>query len=83
MSILIKKGHVADPLTGRNGIYDVLVADGRIEKVEKEITADAEKVIDASGCYVMPGFIEHQLHMKLPRRAASLQSVPCRTRNRS
>ncbi len=66
MSILIKKGHVADPLTGRNGIYDVLVADGRIEKVEKEITADAEKVIDASGCYVMPGFIDLHVHLRDP-----------------
>ena len=66
MSILIKNGHVADPLTGRNGIYDVLVADGRIEKVEKEIRADAEKVIDAGGCYVMPGFIDLHVHLRDP-----------------
>lgn len=66
MSILIKNGHVADPLTGRNGIYDVLVADGRIEKVEKEITADAEQVIDAGGCYVMPGFIDLHVHLRDP-----------------
>lgn len=66
MSILIKNGHVADPLTGRNGVYDVLVADGRIEKVEKEISEAAERVIDAGGCYVMPGFIDLHVHLRDP-----------------
>lgn len=66
MSILIKNGYVADPLTGRNGVYDVLVADGRIEKVEKEISEAAERVIDAGGCYVMPGFIDLHVHLRDP-----------------
>lgn len=66
MNILIKNGHVADPLTGRNGVYDVLIADGRIEKVEKEISEDASQVIDAGGCYVMPGFIDLHVHLRDP-----------------
>lgn len=66
MSILIKNGHVADPLTGLNDVCDVLIADGRIEKVEKEITLDADQVINAGGCYVMPGFIDLHVHLRDP-----------------
>lgn len=70
MKILIKNGHVVDPLTGKDGIFDVLT-DGRyIEKVgEKlaDLTAnDADKMIDASGCYVMPGFIDLHVHLRDP-----------------
>lgn len=47
MKVLIQNGHVLDPVTNRNGVYDVLVEDDKIVKVEKGITAEADKVIDA------------------------------------
>ena len=45
MKVLIQNGHVLDPVTSRNGVYDVLVEDDKIVKVEKGITAEADKVI--------------------------------------
>jgi len=66
MALLIKNGHVVDPLTETDGIYDVLIRDDRIQSVEKEITEDAEQVIDAKGCYVMPGFIDLHVHLRDP-----------------
>ena len=66
MKILIKHGHVTDPLTGRNGCFDVLIDEGRICKVEKEIADEADRVIDAAGCYVMPGFIDLHVHLRDP-----------------
>ena len=66
MKVLIQNGHVLDPVTDRNGVYDVLVEDDKIVKVEKGITAEADKVIDAEGCYVMPGFVDLHVHFRDP-----------------
>ena len=48
--ILIQGGHVVDPLTGKDGCYDVLVEDGRIREVAEQIEAAAAHVIHAEGC---------------------------------
>ena len=66
MKILIRGGHVADPDTGRDGIYDVLLGDGKILKVEKKIGEGADRVIDAAGLYVMPGFVDLHVHLRDP-----------------
>lgn len=66
MKILIKNGHVVDPLTGRDGCFDVLVEDDRICKVEEKIEEQVERMIDAGGCYVMPGFVDLHVHLRDP-----------------
>ena len=66
MGILIKNGHVVDPLTGRDGCFDVLIEGGRIRKVAESLADEAEKVIDAAGCYVLPGFIDLHVHLRDP-----------------
>ena len=66
MKILIQDGHVLDPLTGRDGIYDVLVEDERIAEIGEHICTEADKTIDAKGCYVMPGFIDLHVHFRDP-----------------
>ncbi len=66
MKILIQNGHVVDPLTGVDEVCDVLVHDTDIEKVGKNLTAEADRVIDAAGCYVMPGFIDLHVHLRDP-----------------
>lgn len=66
MKILIKNGHVLDPLTGKDGLYDVLVEDERIAEVKEHVRLEADKVIDAKGCYVMPGFIDLHVHFRDP-----------------
>ncbi|MBQ9885679.1 MAG: dihydroorotase [Lachnospiraceae bacterium] len=40
MKLLIKNGRVIDPASGRDGIFDVLVSDGVIEKVGKNLDID-------------------------------------------
>ena len=66
MTILIKNGHVVDPLTRMDGDYDVLIEDNRIKKVAPTIEEEAGQVIDAEGCYVMPGFIDLHVHFRDP-----------------
>lgn len=66
MSILIKNGRVIDPDTKRDGKFDVFIKDGKILKIGEKITEKAEEVIDAAGCYVMPGLIDMHVHLRDP-----------------
>lgn len=66
MRVLIKNGHVLDPATGVDGICDVLTEEQRIIGVKEHIEEQADRVIDAKGCYVMPGFIDLHVHLRDP-----------------
>lgn len=77
MRILIKKGYVIDPSSDREGIYDILIENDIISRVDTDIntseymeqTSDKEGqflVIDAYGKYVMPGFIDLHVHLREP-----------------
>ena len=66
MTILIKHGHVVDPHTKRDGCFDVLVENEKIKEVAEHIEKPADTVLDAKGCYVMPGFIDLHVHLRDP-----------------
>lgn len=66
MRTLIKNGRVLDPATNTDQILDVLVEDARIKEVGEHLEVKSETVLDASGCYVMPGFIDLHVHLRDP-----------------
>ncbi len=66
MKILIQNGYVLDPESKREGKYDVLIEENKIIKVAENICEPAERIIDASECYVMPGFIDLHVHLRDP-----------------
>lgn len=66
MRILIKNGQVINPATGTNEVLDLLIEDKVVVKMEAGITEEAERVVDAAGCYVMPGFIDLHVHFRDP-----------------
>ncbi len=66
MSILIKNGYVLDPASRTEGVRDILIEDGIIREVAVGIQAEAEQVIDAKGCHVMPGLIDLHVHLREP-----------------
>lgn len=45
---------------------DLLIKDGRIDKIASDISADNVTVIDASGKYLIPGMIDDQVHFREP-----------------
>ncbi len=66
MRILIKNGQVTNPATGTDAVMDLLIEDKFVRKMEAGIKEDAERVVDARGCYVMPGFIDLHVHFRDP-----------------
>ncbi|MBE6013917.1 MAG: dihydroorotase [Lachnospiraceae bacterium] len=64
--LLIKKGRVINPATGVNDVLDVLIEDGIVTVMERDIKRPDCRVIDASGCFVMPGFIDLHVHLRTP-----------------
>ena len=66
MKILIQNGYVLDPESKREGVLDVLIEDDKIVKVAENISDVADRIIDASDCYVMPGFIDLHVHLRDP-----------------
>ncbi len=63
MQILIKNGTIVRS-TGRRKA-DVLVKDGKIKRIAPNIDAKADRVIDATGCYLFAGFIDTHTHFEL------------------
>ena len=63
-SILIKNGTIVT-MDSENSIVSaaLLIGDGRIAAVGEQNTANADEVIDAGGCVVLPGFIQTHIHL--------------------
>lgn len=66
MKLLIQNGQVIDPASQTNEILDILVENGIIVKIAKNIMDEADKVIDATGDWVTPGFIDVHVHLREP-----------------
>lgn len=66
MTLLIKGGQVINPATGMDEVADVYVEEGKVSQIGKGLKVKADRVIDAKGCYVMPGFIDMHVHLRDP-----------------
>jgi dihydroorotase len=62
MRIHIKNGRVIDPASGKDGQGELFLADGRIS----EPFRNPERVIDAKGLVVAPGFIDLSARLREP-----------------
>ena len=62
--LLLRGGHVVDPVNHLDRIADVAVAGGKIAAVQQGIPVNqAGKVVDVSGLYVTPGLIDIHYHI--------------------
>jgi len=67
MKLLLKNGRVVDPANGRDGEYDVLIDEGVITRVEKNLAPDGAEVFEmARGWIVAPGLIDVHVHLREP-----------------
>ncbi|HEY7336880.1 MAG TPA: dihydroorotase [Bryobacteraceae bacterium] len=66
-TLLIKNGRVVDPASGRDGVADVWIEDGKIRDVAENIAiSDVSEVFDATGLVVAPGFVDMHVHLREP-----------------
>ena len=63
--LLIKNGYLISPENKIDGVYDILIENGKIKEIKENITADCE-IIDATGKYVLPGIVDMHVHLRDP-----------------
>jgi len=66
LKILLKNGRVVDYASKTNEKIDILIEDGVIIKLQKEILAKADNVIDCTGLVIIPGMIDMHCHLREP-----------------
>ena len=65
MDLILKNVHAADPQTGLDCVTDIAVKDGKIVKIG-DCGGSAERVIDCSGLYAVPGLFDMHVHFRDP-----------------
>jgi dihydroorotase len=65
---LLKGGRVVDPANGRDGAFDVLIEEGRIARVAKDLAPPpgAEVTEIPRGFVICPGFVDMHVHLREP-----------------
>ena len=67
MDLIIKGGRVVDPADGRDGAFDVLVTDGRIARVGRDLPVNGAELFEVpKGWIVAPGLIDIHVHLREP-----------------
>lgn len=70
MTVLLKGGRVMNPAEDFDEIADVLMEDGKIKEIAKDIAAGDANVYDVSGKLVTPGLIDLHVHFREPGQEA-------------
>ncbi len=66
-TVLLRRGRVIDPRNGVDGVRDVLVREGRVAEVsEAPLQVPDARVVDVTGHWVLPGFIDLHVHLREP-----------------
>ena len=65
--LLLRNGHVVDPVANCNGRFDVLIDGARIEKIGRDLPVGEARVFDVpDGWIVSPGLIDMHVHLREP-----------------
>lgn len=71
--ILLKQGHVIDPLNNIDGKMDVAISGGKVAAVAADLNpALAKQTVDVNGFYVTPGIIDIHVHVYHTREPEGL-----------
>ncbi len=67
MKLILQNGHVVDPHNKRDGVFDVVIEEGRVKEfLPAGSKHKGDTIIDAKGCIVAPGFIDLHTHLREP-----------------
>jgi dihydroorotase len=65
MDLLVKNGRALDPARKVDSTVDILIKDGKIRSIGKNLSADVPQ-FDATGLIVAPGFFDIHVHLREP-----------------
>ena len=66
MKTLLKNGTVIDYKTNTFAKKDILIEDEKIKEIAENISENADKTIDCSKLYIIPGMIDIHCHLREP-----------------
>jgi len=67
MKLHLKSGRLIDPSKGKDVVTDLLIVDGRIERIGPSISADKSfETFDLKNKIIAPGFIDMHVHLREP-----------------
>ncbi len=64
--LLIKGGHLIDPAQNLDEPADLLIENGRVARVGRNLKAEQAEILDAKGKVITPGFIDLHVHLRTP-----------------
>ena len=67
-NLVLRRAKVLDPTAGIDGVYDLVILDGRIATLAPPGDADFEgaEEINAEGLHAFPGFFDPHVHLRTP-----------------
>ncbi len=66
MALLLKNAHVIDPQVGLNETADILIRDGKIVEVGRNLAMEKGVERDLAGKIVVPGLVDMHVHLREP-----------------
>ncbi len=66
LKLIVKNGYIIDPSQNLEGEFDILVENGIVKEIDKNILVPEAEIIDARGLIVSPGFIDIHVHLRDP-----------------
>ena len=66
MALLLKNAHVIDPQVGLNETADIVVRDGKIAEIGKNLSIEKGVERDLAGKIVVPGLVDIHVHLREP-----------------
>ena len=64
--ILIRNGRIVDPANQIDATRDLLICDGKIDRIDDRIETRVSQTVNAAGLIVMPGLIDMHVHLREP-----------------
>jgi dihydroorotase len=61
--LILQRGRVIDPASGRDEIADIVFGDGRVKAIGCDLPDRGAEIIDARGLLVVPGLIDLHTHV--------------------